>query len=193
MSGDAPASDGVRDGGDIVVPARPVKTFTDMGRSLGLMAVVIAGLLLLGPARTLVFPGSAKMAPVDYSHEVAAFAQVTGSVLSPVGVPKDWRANASTFDSTGRTARMHIGFATPGSDYAGLDETNGAAGPLIAKVLGARGAKVTGTTTIAGQTWELRRSDRGEEALTLTTGGITVVVTGSASDQQLRTLAGSLS
>jgi len=192
LSGDAPASDPIRDG-DVVVPVRPVKTFTDMGRSLGLMAVVIAGLLLLGPARTLVFPGAAKMAPVDYSHQVAAFAKVAGRVLSPVGIPHDWRANAATFDANGRTARMHIGFATPGSDFAGLDETNGAAAPLIAKVLGARGARVTGTTTVGAQTWELRRSDRGEEALTLTTGGLTVVVTGSASDRQLRTLAGSLS
>ena len=192
MSGDAPASDPARDA-DVVVPARPVKTFTDMARSLGLMAVVIAALLLLGPARTLVFPGGAKMKPVDYGDQVSAFAKVAGSVLSPVGVPHDWRANAATFDSEARIARLHIGFATPGSDFAGLDETNGPAGRLIADVLGARGSTVTGTTTIEGQSWDLRRSDRGEEALTTTAGGLTVVITGSASDQQLRTLAGSLS
>ena len=178
---------------DVVVPARPVKTFTDMARSLGLMAVVIAALLLLGPARTLVFPGSATMQPVDYSDQVRTFARVAGSVLSPVGVPDGWRANAATFHSTGHTARLHVGFATPGSKFAGLDETNGAADRLIADVLGKRGARLTGTTTIAGQTWDERRSDRGEEALTLTTGGLTVVVTGSASDAQLRALAGSLS
>jgi Protein of unknown function (DUF4245) len=192
LSGDAPASDPVREG-DVVVPARPVKTFTDMARSLGLMAVVITALLLLGPARTLVFPGDSTMKPVDYSHQVSAFAEVAGSVLSPVGVPHGWRANAARFDRSRGSARLHIGFATPGSHFAGLDETNGPAAALIANVLGARAATVTGTTTIDGDTWELRRSDRGEEALTLTTGGLTVVITGSASDQQLRTLAGSLS
>src|SRR4051795_6327573 len=103
LSGDAPASDPAR-AVDVVTPTRPAKTFTDMARSLGLMAVVIAALLLIGPARTLVFPGDARMKPVDYSRQVSAFAKVTGSVLAPVGVPKDWRANAATFDSTGHTA-----------------------------------------------------------------------------------------
>ncbi|HET7312322.1 MAG TPA: DUF4245 domain-containing protein [Mycobacteriales bacterium] len=192
MSGDAPATDVPRDG-DVVVPARPLKTFSDMARSLGLMAVVIAALLLLGPARTLIFPGAATMKPVDFSDQVSAFGKVAGSVLAPVGVPRDWRANAATFGSHGHIARLHVGFATPGSRYAGLDETNGSAAPLIADVLGARGSAVTGTTTIGGETWQLRRSDRGEEALTATTGGLTVVVTGSATDEQLRMLAGSLS
>ena len=79
------------------------------------------------------------------------------------------------------------------SRYAGMDETNGAASALITRILGAAGARVTGTASIAGQTWQLRRSARGEEALTTTSGGLTVVVTGSGSDEQLRALAGSLS
>lgn len=192
MSGDAPASDPVRDA-DVVVPARPVKTFSDMARSLGLMAVVIAALLLLGPARTLVFPGAARMKAVDFSDQVTAFAKVAGSVLAPVGVPPGWRANAASFDTKGGTARLHIGFATPGSRFAGLDETNGPSAALVSDVLGSRGATVKGSTVIGGQTWQQRRSDRGEEALTITTGGLTVVVTGSGSDQQLRALAASLS
>jgi hypothetical protein len=191
LSGDAPAGDPAV-GADIVQPQRPVKTFTDMWRSLGLMAVVIAALLLLGPARTLVFPGAAKMAPVDYSDQVAAFAKIAGTVLAPAGLPNGWRANGASFDSGVRRAHLHIGFATPGSRYAGLDETNGAADQLLGRVLGPRGAKLTGTTTIAGETWDVRRSQRGEEALTLTSGPLTLVVTGSATDSQLRTLADSL-
>jgi len=192
LSGDAPATDPAPPA-DVVRPSRPAKTFTDMARSLGLMAVVIAALLLLGPARTLVFPGKATMAPVDYSHPVAAFAKVAGSVLSPVGVPRSWRANAATFDQAGGHAHLHIGFATPGAHFAGLDETNGPSTALVRRVLGARGATVTGTTSIGGQPWDIRRSQRGEEALTTTVGGLTVVVTGDADDAQLRALAGSLS
>ena len=191
MSGDAPAGDAAR-AADVVQPQRPAKTFTDMGRSLGLMAVVIAALLLLGPARTLVFPGSAKVTPVDYSHRVSAFRDVAGSVLAPTGLPKGWRANSASFDSSGARAHLHIGFATPGSLYAGLDESNGSPGQLIGRVLGPRGAKVTGSAAIGGTTWDLRRSQRGEEALTLSQGALTVVITGSASDSQLRVLAGSL-
>jgi hypothetical protein len=191
LSGDAPAGDPAR-GLDVVQPPRPAKTFTDMGRSLGLMAAVIAVLLLIGPARTLVFPGGAKMQPVDYTHQVTAFKKVAGIVLAPTGLPAEWRANAASFHSTGGRARLHVGFATPGSRFAGLDESNGPAALLVSRVLGPRGAKAIGTTTVAGQTWDLRRSQRGEQALTTSTGPITVVVTGSATDAQLRTLAGSL-
>jgi hypothetical protein len=191
LSGDAPAGDPAREA-DIIRPQRPVKTFTDMWRSLGLMAVVIAAVLLLGPARTLVFPGAARMAPVEYSHVVAVFGKVAGTALAPVDLPRGWRANAASFDSGGGRAHLHIGFATPGSRYAGLDETNGRADQLVRKVLGARAATVTGTTTIAGNAWDIRRSQRGEEALTTTIGALTLVVTGSATDSQLRTLAGSL-
>ena len=163
-----------------------------MGRSLGLMAVVIGVLLLIGPARTLVFPGDSRMQPVDYSHQVTAFKQVAMIVLAPTGLPSSWRANAATFDSNGGRARLHVGFATPGSRFAGFDESNGPPAQLVSAILGKRGATVTGTTTIAGQTWEERRSRRGEQALTLTTGPLTIVVTGNATDAQLRTLAGSL-
>jgi hypothetical protein len=192
LSGDAPASDPLPARQDVVRPRGTAKTFSDMARSLGLMAVVIAALLLLGPARTLVFPGSAERQPVDYRDQVRAFATVAGSVLAPVGVPSTWRANAATFDRDHSGAHLHVGFATPGSHYAGLDETDGEPSGLYRRVLGARGARTSGSTTIAGTTWQLRRSDRGEEALTSTTGDVTVVVTGDATDAQLRTLAGSL-
>src|SRR3954453_22615907 len=191
LSGDAPAGDPAR-AMDVVQPTRPAKTFSDMGRSLGLMAVVIAVLLLIGPARTLIFPGSAKVQPVDYSHRVTAFKNVVGIVLAPTDLPRGWRANAATFGSARGRAHLHIGFATPGSLFAGVDESNGPPAQLLSGVLGPRGTTVTGTTTIAGETWETRRSQRGEQALTVTRGPLTVVVTGSATERQLRTLAGSL-
>src|SRR3954454_5972116 len=81
----------------VVKPRRPRQTFADMARSLGLMAVVIAGLLLLGPARTLVFPGGSERGPVDYTEPVNALEQVTPHALVPVGLPADWRANAAAF------------------------------------------------------------------------------------------------
>src|SRR3954452_2520792 len=153
LSGDAPAGDPAR-AIDVVQPTRPAKTFSDMGRSLGLMAVVIALLLLLGPARTLVFPGSAKVQPVDYSHRVTAFKDVAGIVLTPTDVPRGWRANAATFDSSRGRAHLHIGFATPGERFAGVDESNGPPAQLVRSFLGARGSQVMDTTTVAGQTWE---------------------------------------
>lgn len=155
----------------------------DMGRSLGLLIAVLGLVLLVTPARGLIFPDrNDRMPPVDYSSVVSGFGQVTHTpALAPAGLPSSWRANAA--DLTGSSSaneRLHIGFVTPGSRYAGLDETTGDPAALIADVLGKRGATATGTTTIAGVTWDVRTSDRGERSLTRTTGGRTVVVTGNA-------------
>jgi hypothetical protein len=170
------------------------KSLADMARSLGLMAVIIAALLFIG-ARYLIMPGSADRYPAaDYSSVVQDFPGAVGAkALAPSGLPTSWRANAArlTHPGTG-VSRLHIGWATPGSRFAGLDEANGDPNALLTSVLGARGLAVTGTTSIHGVSWQLRMSDRGEEALTRQVGPVTVVVTGDATDAQLRQLAASL-
>jgi Protein of unknown function (DUF4245) len=164
-----------------------------MVRSLGLMAIVVAAVLLLA-GRALIFPGSARMPPVGYTDDVAGFRTLAGvPALAPAGLPASWRANAASLSQPrAGVVQLHVGWAVPGSAYAGLDEATGPGSAVIASVLGGRGAAVIGTTTIDGRSWQLRRSDRGEEALTLSGAPVTVVVTGSATDAQLRTLAGSL-
>ena len=167
----------------------------DMVRSLGLMAVIMAFILLATPARGLIFPDrNDRMPAADYTGVVAGFHQVTGQLaLAPVGLPSSWRANAANLSgSSVADERLHIGFATPGSRYAGVDETTGDANALIADVLGARGRAVVGSATIAGARWDVRTSDRGERSLTRTVGDVTVVVTGNARPADLDRLAASL-
>ena len=167
----------------------------DMGRSLGLMAVIMAAVLLLTPARGLIFPDrNDRMPAVDYSDVVTGFHQVTGqAALAPAGLPTSWRANATNL--TGSSAvdeRLHIGFVTPGSRYAGLDETTGDGFALIKDVLGNRGIATIGSTTIDGVTWQVHTSDRGERSLTRAVDGLTVVVTGNARYADLNRLCASL-
>jgi hypothetical protein len=59
-------------------------------------------------------------------------------------------------------------------------------------VLGAVGSKLRGTTDINGAAWDIRTSDRHETAYTRTVGRVFIVVTGNATDAELRLLAGSL-
>lgn len=170
------------------------KSFADMVRSLGLMAVIVAALLFIG-ARYLIMPGSAERPPpADYSSVVQDFPRAAGApVLAPTSLPASWRANAArlTAPSDGVT-QLHIGWAVPGSRYAGLDEATGPPTALVGTVLGTAGLTVRGTTTIAGAVWQQRVSARGERAYTRQDGRLTVVVTGNATDTQLRLLAGSL-
>ena len=169
-------------------------SMADMGRSLGLIIALLAVILLLTPARGLVFPDKAnKMQPVDYSSDVTGFRELTGtSALVPVGLPKGWRANAAslTHDASNLGVSMHIGFVTPDGKYAGLDEST--MSTAVPAVLGQRGGRVTGAVTIGGVTWERRVSDRGEQALTRNVGKIEVIVTGNATDAELRLLCADL-
>lgn len=165
-----------------------------MVRSLGLMAVIVAALLFIG-ARYLIMPGSADRPPAaDYTSVVHDFPRAAGApVLAPTSLPSPWRANAArlTMPTEGVTA-LHIGWAVPGSRFAGLDEATGSPVALISSVLGSAGQTVRGTTTIAGAVWQQRTSSLGERAYTRQVGKVTVVVTGNATDDQLRLLAGSL-
>jgi hypothetical protein len=168
------------------------KAFSDMGRSLGLMAVVIAALLLLGPARTLVFPHSAEWKGYDPSGSLTAFERASGvAPLRPEGVPDTWRVNASSARHEPGYDQLHIGFAVPGSAFAGLDELAGKWQPALEE-LGIEFMPVPPTTSIDGRTWVILQSARGETAYTAKVGELFVVVTGDATDTQLRLLADSL-
>jgi hypothetical protein len=179
---------------DVARPRRARQTLSDMGRSLGLMAVVIAVLLFIGPARALIFPGADRRAAVDYSHELAGFTRVSGvQAAVPSSLPTSWRANAAELSSAPRLGEhLHIGWATPGSRFAGLDESTGDPARLVRSVLGRRGATVVAHRLIAGADWDIRQSYRGERAFTRSFGAVLVVVTGNATDAQLMLLAASL-
>lgn len=192
-------ADGMSDDGgmastDAVRSRRARQTLGDMARSLALMAVVIAALLFLGPARALIFPGGDRMAPVDFSHQIRGFATLAGTpALAPLHSPQGWRATTATLSRSARHgAVLHIGWATPGSRYAGLDETSGDGRSLVRSVLGARGERVLGVVGLGSTTWQRRASQRGEEALTRQAGPLTIVITGNATGAQLGLLATSL-
>ena len=167
-----------------------------MVRSLGLLAIVIIALLFIGPARTLILPGDRdRMPPVDYLGYARGFTQATNTnAVLPMTLPDGWRANAASNKSLGdgHLRQLHIGWAVPGEQFVGLDEGVGDDDLLVRDVTGPVGLKVRDTTTIAGATWDVRYSARGELVLTRAFGAVFVVVTGSASSDELRRFAGSL-
>jgi hypothetical protein len=176
----------------VAKPKRGSETAWDMIRSIGLILVVVAVTLIFVPG--LLHPTkSDKFPAVDYSSYVSGFRQVTGhAALVPSPQPSGWKANAGTLNGPKATERFHVGFAVPGTQYAGLDESVGPMSMLVSTVLGKRGLTVTGSTHIDGAVWTTRLSARGEPALTRTVNGVNVVVTGSATGVQLEQLVGAL-
>lgn len=165
-----------------------------MLRSLGLVAIVIVALLFIGPARSLILPGSRdRTPPVDYTGSVRGFDDVAGApAVVPQALPSSWRANAANVDHTKTAAHLHIGWAVPGDGFAGLDEGTGDRLALLERVTGTASKRVRAATTIGGTPWEVRRSSRGETVFTREASGVFVIVTGDATDAQLRLLATSL-
>jgi hypothetical protein len=176
----------------IAVPKRGSETALDMVRSLGLIVVIVAVTLIFVPG--LIHPGSSERAkPIDYSDFVSGFHQVTGrTALTPGSLPAGWAANAGDLTGPAAAEHLHIGFAVPGSEYAGLEESVAPAATFARSVLGDSGAIPIGPVTVGGASWAVSTSSRGEYSLRRTVRGVTVIVTGSASAQQLQTLAASL-
>jgi Protein of unknown function (DUF4245) len=176
----------------VAKPKRGSETLLDMVRSLGLILVVVAVTLLFVPG--LVHPSKSDRFPAfDYSDDVAGFHQVTGlTALAPVSLPSGWKANAGALTGPARAEHLHIGWATPGSKYAGLEESVVPLNRFAVSVLGKGTSIASGTVSIGGVAWQTRTSARGEYSLTRRVGGISVVVTGSATDARLRLLAASL-
>ncbi len=172
-----------------------MQTVSDMARSLGLVAACVFVLLLIGPARSLIAPTHRdQMPPVDYTEQVAAARQLAGpSVAGPAGLPAGWRATSARVTGGGRTpVWLHIGFATPGQQYAAVEETSQPAHVAFATLLGSRTPSADGVVAVAGRDWQRRRAANGELALVRSAGRVTVVVTGTADERELVVLAASL-
>ncbi|HTW19886.1 MAG TPA: DUF4245 domain-containing protein [Mycobacteriales bacterium] len=176
--------------------AQPTKrarqSAADMIRSLGLVGIIVGVSLIFVPG--LLHPSkSQRYQAVDYSDYVSGFRQLTGkSALVPRGLPSGWAANGATLVGSATTAHLHIGWATPGSKYAGLEESVAPAAGFVQSVLGVPSSASTTAAVLADQTWRTTQSKVGEYSLFRTVHGITVVITGSASDQELDQLAASV-
>jgi hypothetical protein len=164
--------------------------------SLALLMAVVGGFLLLVPRHH-----HDAVEPVDYQGDLRVFAaDAPFRVLAPAGLPAYWKVTSfSTVPPEQRgkgTASMHMGMVVDRSPrtYAALEESNEPPGDFLVRI---GVPDVTGSVTVAGNAWQLRRDDAGHTSLSRTANGATVIVTdgggkGGATLQQLETLAGSL-
>lgn len=173
-------------------PKRGHGSIGDMLRSLGVVAAVVAVTLIFVPG--LLHPSKSQLysAPVNVPAYLTAFHELSGRPALTPATPAGWTVNGATLNGDKTTAHLHVGYLTSEATYAEVEEGVQPAAVFARSVLGPRGAAVTGAMTVAGRTWQTRTSSRGEYALTDTSRGVTVVVTGSASNSELQQLASSL-
>jgi hypothetical protein len=129
---------------------------------------------------------------VDPSSTVQLAAARAGyQLLLPTGLDEDYLVTSARTDAgnagDGDPVTLEIGYLTPAEEYAGFVISDDPRADAVAAVLD--GAAEQGTVDVGGQTWTRSTTERGEAALSREVDGVTVLVTGSASDEELEAVA----
>ncbi|NKZ06346.1 DUF4245 domain-containing protein [Actinomadura latina] len=160
----------------------------------------MAACLLLVLAVYIVSPrggGKEVLPTVDYGSQLWAMrSDAPYTVYAPVGLPAAWRPNSSRLhglESGGKEpVAWHLGFVTPSDEYAALEQSNEKASEYVPRMTNS--STPTGTQQVDGVTWtKYHRKDKRANSLARTLpDGVSIVVTGTASYQELAVLAASL-
>ena len=179
------------------VPDRRSKqTFANMLRSL-----VPLVLIILAVVWWTAFRQSADVQPVktvDPSTTVQLAANRAGyPLLVPTDLPRGYRPTSVRTDAgnagEGDPVTLEIGYVTPKDQFAEFVVSDDPRADAVTGLLA--DATPAGSLQIGGDTWTraTRLHERDEETvLSRTVDGVTVVVSGSASDAELETVAGSV-
>jgi hypothetical protein len=141
---------------------------------------------------TLRQSGDVGVRTVDPSTTVQLAAARAGyPVLVPDGLGEDYLVTSARTDAgnagEGDPVTLEIGYLTPAEEYAGFVVSDDPRADAVASVLD--GAREQGTVDLGGQTWTRSTTEKDETALSRESDGVTVVVTGSASDDELEDVA----
>jgi hypothetical protein len=132
---------------------------------------------------------------VDPGPSISLAAERAGyPLLVPQGLPEGWRPTSVRTDAVsgaaGDPVTLEIGWFTPAEEYAGYVISDRAGVAALDDVLD--DATDDGTVQVGGATWDRKTTERGETALTRTEGTATLLVTGSAPDEELEELAAAI-
>ena len=168
-------------------------TFTaaNMVRSLLPLTVIVLALVGLVALRQ---NSADPVRPVETtSGTQLAAARASYPLLVPQDLPDGWRATSIRTDAGAATedgdpVTLAIGWVTPDEEYAGYVIGDDPRADDLDSVLS--GADEVGSEQIGGRDWVQLTTAREETAYRLDAGDdVVAVVTGSASDDELRTLA----
>jgi Protein of unknown function (DUF4245) len=136
--------------------------------------------------------GDVGVRTVDPSTSVQlAAARAAYPVSAPAGLDDDYRPTSARTDAgnagEGDPVTLEIGYLTPSDEFAGFVVSDDPRAAPLADVLD--GAVEEGTVDIGGESWTRSTTEQDETALSREVEGATVVVHGSASEEELETVA----
>jgi hypothetical protein len=167
-------------------------TFANMLRSL--LPLVLICLVIVGWT-AFRQSGDVGVRTVDPTSTVQLAAARAGyDLLVPTGLDEDYRTTSARTDAgdagEGDPVTLEIGYLTPSEEYAGFVVSDDRRADAVVGVLG--GAEQQGTVDVGGERWTRSTTGDGETALSREAEGVIVLVTGSAPDDELTTVAEAL-
>ena len=160
--------------------------------------MVISLLVLLVPLFLVVLfyrvvLGGDQPVGVDPAPTIAV-ARAAGAfpVAEPTGLEGGWRTVSARYQPGADGALLRLGYLTPGGDGVQLVQGDLPADRLLPQEL-TKKARPDGQVDLSGTIWRRYLARPGERALVLLEPARTVIVIGSASESDLRTLAGAAS
>ena len=207
----AGGSPGASGGGDRRVGPRalrkPERGETTVRDLLGALLILIpVGLLLFSVGSSCSFAPTGPVEDpqsgpsVDVGARLSEYARGSAFPLRVPDVP--FRPNSTDRGPVeGGGTAVRTGYVTPEADYLSLVQTDASAEGILATESGVSGGgdgppRMQGTVDAGGLTWEVYQREGGEPFRIATLPGrpeVRALVTGSASDEQFRTMAGALS
>lgn len=181
-------------------PARPPRSalrIRDLLGAVGLLLVIV--FVVGGLSRGCSFaPGGPSVDPdaaprVDAPLQLRALAGSTPFPLRVPAVPAEWRANAVDALPVGSTGdrAVRTGYLTPDGRYLRVVQSDTDEASLLAVEAQGR-PDAQGAVDVAGTTWVTYADDTPEPIRIADLGDVRLLITGSASDGDFRTLAAAL-
>jgi hypothetical protein len=160
-------------------------TFSDVLRSVAVLAALLLGLALVGKFFT-VEPDHAGSA-VDPAAVVGGAAKRAGVPLwAPRSLPEGWRATAAEL----RGEVWHVGVVTDEDNYIGLEQAKASEREAVRQF--APESRASGQVSVAGRDWARRVEADGDTVYVRREGNATLLVIGSAPRAQIERYISSL-
>ncbi len=184
----------VTESGPPAKPPRSALTMRDMVGALVVLAVVVLAAGGLSRSCTFAPTGptvdASRLPAVDVTAELTRLAADSTFPLRAPAVPDGWRANAA--DRASLPEGGHVvstGFLTPGGRYLRLQQGDATEEAMLRAAAGGGVAPGQGAVEVEGRQWVAYTGDRGEPIWITDLDGVRLLVTGSGSEADFRTLA----
>ncbi|MFG2119371.1 DUF4245 domain-containing protein [Streptomyces sp. NPDC048710] len=164
------------------------KTARDMILSLGLIGIAAAVIYLFVPHDD----HAPDLKRVDYRVELLTARRAASyPVAAPEGLPKTWKATSVRYQGED-SDRWHLGFQTPDGQYVQVEQSTQKKRADFIDQAGQGASATKRTEKIGDRTWTRYTGGRYDALVLEGTPGSTTVVAGTASFDQLTTMAAAL-